>query len=577
MDKKITAISLIALLTGLFSELAAIVEFTPYKWLLTIITIVKQFSPNINLSFFFSRSFIYINFNTSLSLHYIDLAIYLLLIIGLIVFIKTKGEETRLLQLIFSTIFLQKILSLTYGIVLFFVSGPEYLSKTNIILSITSYITSFSWLFLAYYVILKLSKKNKNVISSNDDISRIHESVDTPKLQRLLHQIIDIILSIAICSRLCSILLKDIVKQVIVIFDERTAMYLIVISSHFIYLIFFEYLFQATPAKLFTGSKVIMTNGTKPSIKTIFLRTLIRHIPFETFSFLGKGSGWHDTLTNTKVVKVKTERIPLKRYGWILIGFLLVAVLSFVGYNLKEKYNEYQWEKRRYLNRIEKIENAQKNLNTDIFFEINNAKDTWLSGRDTYYLKVDSIKKETVVFRYFKSSKYKPIVYWLEKYYEKNKSHIQQIELSKETLRNGYIKDFSDFRNSKRAEMIVFPKSAKRYYLSNAFCGYKPEIKLSSSSSCGNNTIEIGLRNNGWPAKIIEIKNLKGNLSWQNQLPLNVPTKSEYATSSASLSAQNFETGKLYKFEFTISDSLNNKQTYVVEGVNLEKTITKKQ
>jgi len=69
-----------------------------------------------------------------------------------------------------------------------------------------------------------------------------------------------------------------------------------------------EYFFDKSPAKFLTRTKVVMKDGTKPSFLTIIGRTLCRFIPFEPFSFLGgKAIGWHDSITNTRVVMDKFQ------------------------------------------------------------------------------------------------------------------------------------------------------------------------------------------------------------------------------------------------------------------------------
>lgn len=67
----------------------------------------------------------------------------------------------------------------------------------------------------------------------------------------------------------------------------------------------FESALGRTPGKLVTGTKVVDENGNKPTLKMIFVRTLCRFIPFEAFSFLGSNTGWHDTISKTRVVKVR--------------------------------------------------------------------------------------------------------------------------------------------------------------------------------------------------------------------------------------------------------------------------------
>lgn len=75
----------------------------------------------------------------------------------------------------------------------------------------------------------------------------------------------------------------------------------IIISTYYI---LFESLFSKSPAKFITNTKVVSEDGSKPRILQIVIRTLVRFIPFEPFSFVGYNPvGWHDKLSRTRVVK----------------------------------------------------------------------------------------------------------------------------------------------------------------------------------------------------------------------------------------------------------------------------------
>lgn len=57
--------------------------------------------------------------------------------------------------------------------------------------------------------------------------------------------------------------------------------------------------------KLITGTRVIMTDGTKPAVKDYFVRNIIRMLPFiDQLSFLGE-NGFHDSWSNTRVINIK--------------------------------------------------------------------------------------------------------------------------------------------------------------------------------------------------------------------------------------------------------------------------------
>jgi uncharacterized RDD family membrane protein YckC len=72
----------------------------------------------------------------------------------------------------------------------------------------------------------------------------------------------------------------------------------------FFYYYITEMYFSRTIAKLLTHTIVISADGTRPTKKSFFIRTMCRFIPFEAFSFFGLAPrGWHDAFSNTYVVK----------------------------------------------------------------------------------------------------------------------------------------------------------------------------------------------------------------------------------------------------------------------------------
>lgn len=70
---------------------------------------------------------------------------------------------------------------------------------------------------------------------------------------------------------------------------------------------FFEYNWGKTPGKFITKTKVVMEGGKKLEFQDVFVRNLIRLIPFEAFSFLSSKNprGWHDRWSKTIVIDDK--------------------------------------------------------------------------------------------------------------------------------------------------------------------------------------------------------------------------------------------------------------------------------
>jgi uncharacterized RDD family membrane protein YckC len=74
---------------------------------------------------------------------------------------------------------------------------------------------------------------------------------------------------------------------------------LIFFLTHFI---LGEYYCQKTFAKFITGAIVVNEYGETPDVRTIIIRSLVRFVPFEPFSFWGN-IGWHDRWTKTFVIR----------------------------------------------------------------------------------------------------------------------------------------------------------------------------------------------------------------------------------------------------------------------------------
>lgn len=67
-----------------------------------------------------------------------------------------------------------------------------------------------------------------------------------------------------------------------------------------------ELLFGRTLGKLLTGTKVVNLQGERPSFTQVCVRTIVRGVPFDAWSFLwGDNVGWHDSWVNTRVVLVR--------------------------------------------------------------------------------------------------------------------------------------------------------------------------------------------------------------------------------------------------------------------------------
>ncbi|KPE51988.1 RDD family protein [Chryseobacterium indologenes] len=80
---------------------------------------------------------------------------------------------------------------------------------------------------------------------------------------------------------------------------------LITTTVYFLYLFCMEYFTKGrTIGKYITGTRVMSTDGTTPTLQEFFIRNISRLVPFDVLSFLGS-NGWHDNWSDTRVVNIK--------------------------------------------------------------------------------------------------------------------------------------------------------------------------------------------------------------------------------------------------------------------------------
>lgn len=103
-----------------------------------------------------------------------------------------------------------------------------------------------------------------------------------------------------------------------------------------VYYTLFEAIWQKTPGKFITGTKVVTRDGSKPNFSNILGRSLARFVPFDAFSFLFTPIGWHDSLSKTLVVPkaysaADVKKIKLDRKSPTSIGLVVVFVFVLIA------------------------------------------------------------------------------------------------------------------------------------------------------------------------------------------------------------------------------------------------------
>lgn len=159
---------------------------------------------------------------------------------------------------------------------------------------------------------------NDNLIPAEDQSGLFDDHIqytEASQGQRFLNWLIDNILLRVVITYLTAeiavrILFNMAPDYTIRVFSEESFEYYlisyIIVGFHYVlYYTICEKAFKGhTLGKLITGTRAIKNSGEELTIKDALFRSLSRFVPFEVFSGLGD-KPWHDTWTNTTVVKAR--------------------------------------------------------------------------------------------------------------------------------------------------------------------------------------------------------------------------------------------------------------------------------
>lgn len=141
---------------------------------------------------------------------------------------------------------------------------------------------------------------NDSILDNNLDGGQTPILIDASTGTRFWNYVLDII-GFYVCIFILGMILGlTNNNEILELFDNPFFGILLI----FLYYLLIEGFTSRSFGKLITKTKVVNTDGEKPSFSQILKRTLCRLIPFEGFSFLGNSNGLHDRLSNTRVVKI---------------------------------------------------------------------------------------------------------------------------------------------------------------------------------------------------------------------------------------------------------------------------------
>lgn len=564
--RSISNITFFVAIGGLISELVALTNVSTGSVLMYLITTLKFLVSGINLSLLESHFLEYINYNNHLLLNYANLTFYTLVLIGATAYYISHGKETRLIRFSFSILLFSKTLASLYylfGPILYF----QYYQQNGLswLWWVFGIINIAFWTYISYTIVNHItSEKELSTDSTNHGNNGTINYINTPKIQRFTHLIIDLLFSILICSSAIMFFGRYLYNQNMHIVSERVTLYFVFFIAQIFYYSFFETLFGATPGKFLTESRAINCNGTSINFGKGILRTLCRRIPFEPFSFFGQ-KGWHDDLTNTKVVKEKRTGVAAAYYLLIIPLFIIIGFGTNFGVEKIHDYRYYKAQKEQHEQKFEQIENMLKNLKENYVLEIKEVKRDY---GPSIFLKVEDVGKDMVVFAKFTiNDDYSPSSYQIEKHFLIKQYTYPIVEINKSELFSCITMDYDSYKKDKRNGADIF-NDGKKYEIVEIHRLFTPHLKY-NGFACNNGSIDFYIKNSGASGQLLSIKNIEGVLNWQMELPTKIEVGSGYSGSILSLHANNFKPDQSFRFIFEVQDSIGGKQSYIMQGTYL--------
>ncbi|WP_289658550.1 RDD family protein [Flavobacterium panacagri] len=260
----------------------------------------------------------------TISMGLINLSFFLTFLSGTVIYYFSNYKETKLLAFNYSLVFLDSLIKIFFFIFLF------NIDKLNITEFLYILITLL-YLFISFYFIKK--ELNSNMLEKDNQTTG-NDLENASNSKRFLNLLIDSFIIIVIVFGFISFAernekMASLLGYFKMTFGDKFASLVFFSMIKFSYYLVFESIFKSTPAKFITSCYITDEEGNPPNFSMTFKRTLLRFVPFETFSFL-LGKNLHDDYSDTYVINKNTDRKIEDRYTQFLtIALGIVIVIYF--------------------------------------------------------------------------------------------------------------------------------------------------------------------------------------------------------------------------------------------------------
>ncbi|OXB15409.1 RDD family protein [Flavobacterium reichenbachii] len=551
-----------------------------YKKIITLCALVislsgilLQFLGNLNRTLFFilerlKCDILLINENLFwISANSWKLLFNILLFIGAVVFYISKERETRILRFVFSVLLVGNSYTIFFYFYFFFqpeqkLGVMEYIYVFGTI-GLRILMFYFFYKSILYFNKLKIIDHEILVYTRTTEVSYFKAD----KWQRLFHLVFDSIIFGIIGFQIVFIgaLIKgfeSIFRSVEWLINRQTLPTILVVFFGTLFYFVFESLFQATPGKFLTESRVTDKKGLKVPASTIFKRSLCRNIPFDPLSFLGKAN-WHDSISNTFVYKEKQTGIKGKYY-FLLIPLTVIVFTSMHYLEVKiekERFLEYSNKVLREKNK--KIVESLKTIDTNTVLQL----PTNAFNFRNIFLKAEKVTDSIIEFSVLYVEETGDDLY-IEKGYENAKGRLRRIQLKRSDLQRMILRDFKQSPNYDEDDKKTFLgiseiPALKGKYIDDVLELNSPNLMALFEPNFTDNELLLNLRliNKGIPAEVVSILPESKDVKWNvDDFPTDFDDNYIIYLIAEGKGIEN------YKLKVIVNDSLSKQFIYEISG-----------
>lgn len=467
-------------------------------------------------------------------LNYINVFFNMLLLTGGLLLLK-NGKEKRLIRYVFSLILFSKVLWLLIIFIALIIEIFKGFDSQYIWFILLAVVAYFAWGALAYFILRYFQKEVPLEVVVKNDFDSL---VEASKWKRVVNRLADFTIMVLLLFPYLKELVfsgfmrsfarepgGEVVAQIILM--------LFIAFLQVLYYFIFELVFQATPGKMLTGTRVVTSDGGKPSVKQLFIRSTTRLVPFEAFSVFG--NLWHDSWSDTYVVNEKREGASGAAYFLI---FPIYAVLGGGIYAGLEAYRTMQYKKRN----MEIFEHNKEELLSGLDKLTDKYFITLSEGfiEEQSFLKVEKIDGDSITFTYIDANdsfnNYSTDQCEVERFYSAKKDSLPQFTISKKQLKAAIDTEYKedDIYSNNKGKLIL--NNGRNYVVSDISEWFGAALKLDAidiyEREEGQN-LSISVYNIGYPAVIEKVTdNTDSGINLEENYPIELSTSGSYGNLS---------------------------------------------